>query len=352
MALHALRCCGPRRGLRKLTEAIVLSWVVALIFGTGCKPRASATSDSSASVGVILGDDRHPRTQWLAHSLREAADEHGLSIEMVFHREKSDQLRRLREWSGQQQAGKAAGEEARSQRKRVIVLHPLHESGWEDVLESVRAQRVPVITIDRELELRVVHLFTTHIGPAPSEQGTRAARVLAAELAFPSVVLEIEGEPSGLTRSRSLAFESVLSELGDVQIVRWGAAELEQALTDPLQAFPVVTTESGGKATTYRGVFIHRSSDVETILRLIRDAGARPGRDVPVVCVGAEADRLLDVQSGKLLACVEDNPLLGPWAMEAVESLLHRQPVTRRVEVPVRTLDATQIMRVLPDQRY
>ncbi len=45
-----------------------------------------------------------------------------------------------------------------------IVLAPVTETGWESVLEEARAAGIPVIIVDRQVELSDVSLYTSWVG--------------------------------------------------------------------------------------------------------------------------------------------------------------------------------------------
>ena len=65
-----------------------------------------------------------------------------------------------------------------SQRVDYIVFSPVTESGWDTVLEEAKEAGVPVILMDRMVDVEDDSLYTTWIGSDVAEEGRKAGRWL------------------------------------------------------------------------------------------------------------------------------------------------------------------------------
>ena len=65
-----------------------------------------------------------------------------------------------------------------SQRVDYIVFSPVTESGWDTVLEEAKEAGIPVILMDRMVEVEDASLYNTWIGPHTEEEGRKDGRWL------------------------------------------------------------------------------------------------------------------------------------------------------------------------------
>jgi ABC-type sugar transport system substrate-binding protein len=98
-------------------------------------------------------------------SIRKAARDAGIDLRLKdAHRSQEKQVAALRSFV--------------SQRVDVIAFSPVVETGWEGVLREIRSAKIPVILLDRAIEISDESLYVSLIGSDFVEEGRRAARWL------------------------------------------------------------------------------------------------------------------------------------------------------------------------------
>ena len=98
-------------------------------------------------------------------SIRKAAREAGIELRLEdAHRSQENQVAALRSFV--------------SQRVDVIAFSPVVETGWEAVLREIRSAGIPVILMDRTIEVSDDSLYVSLIGSDFVEEGRRAGRWL------------------------------------------------------------------------------------------------------------------------------------------------------------------------------
>ena len=94
-----------------------------------------------------------------------------------------------------------------SQRVDYIVFAPVIESGWDTVLQEAKDAGIPVIVIDRMVDVKDESLYTTWIGTDAREEGKKAGiwleQYLRERNRGRSVPRRRSAERRGLRRSRS-----------------------------------------------------------------------------------------------------------------------------------------------------
>src|SRR5688572_6365944 len=109
------------------------------------------------------------------------------------------------------------------QRVDVIVFAPVVESGWDLVLKEIRSAGIPVILMDRNIEVNDSSLYVSHVGSDFVEEGRRAGRWLLehtrdepGEIA----ILELRGsDGSTPANNRKLGFAEAIAADARYRIV-------------------------------------------------------------------------------------------------------------------------------------
>ena len=205
-----------------------------------------------------------------------------------------------------------------------IVLAPIAESGWDDVLQEAKNAGIPVIIVDRQIDVGDESLYTSWVGSNFLAEGERAIRWLEGaiqqqgRLNQPLRILHIQGT-DGAT----------------AQIQR------TKALNDAVRTHPGWTVVSRLKgeyteAKAYELVrdFLSSGEPIDVIysendnmsfgaIRALDEAGISYGRDGDVMIISFDAvrDALKLCLEGKINICVECNPLHGPRVASLITQL-------------------------------
>src|ERR1043165_2292896 len=76
-----------------------------------------------------------------------------------------------------------------------IILAPKVETGWDQVLKDARAAKIPVILVDRGIDVKEDSLYTTLIASDFVAEGKMAADWLAKKMNGKASIIELEGTP-------------------------------------------------------------------------------------------------------------------------------------------------------------
>ena len=229
-----------------------------------------------------------------------------------------------------------------------IVLAPVVETGWEPVLRRARERGIPVVLVDRGVDVTDASLFATLIASDFVAEGRRAGEWLARRLDGQGRIVELQGTPGSapaLDRKRGFA-EALASHPG---------LTLERSQSGDF-------TRAGGKAVmeaflaagpdAIDGVFAHNDDMALGALAAIEEAGLRPGSDLVIVSIDGVREALAAVADGRLGCSVECSPLLGPAAFDAVERAVRGEALPSRILVEDGLFDAGNAAAALPTRAY
>ena len=196
-----------------------------------------------------------------------------------------------------------------------IVLAPIMESGWENVLQEAKTAGIPVIIVDREISVADESLYSCWVGSDFRAEGERAVRWLEEEL-----------RQSGRENGTLHILHIQGTDGATAQIGRTGALE-DAAAAHPnweiIGRLPGEYTE----AKSYELVrdFLVEDRDIDVIysendnmsfgaMRALEEAGISYGEkgSVTIISFDAVRDAMQCCLEGKINVCVECNPLHGP----------------------------------------
>jgi simple sugar transport system substrate-binding protein len=196
-----------------------------------------------------------------------------------------------------------------------IVLAPTTELGWDTVLKEAKAAEIPVIIIDRRIEIEDENLFTCWIGSDFRTEGDKAVKWLDRHFGNkPVQIIHLQGNlGSSAQIGRTAGLKTGLATHDNWSLAAQESGEFTQAKGQELmekfldQEFNVVYAENDNMA--------YGAIDV------LRAAGREPGKDVVVVSFDASRRGLELTLAGDISYDVECNPLHGPRVAAIIEQL-------------------------------
>ena len=210
----------------------------------------------------------------------------------------------------------------------VIVISPVVETGWDEVLQEARDAGIPVLLSDRKIDVPI-DLYTAFIGADFIEQGKRCASwMLQANTDAEQIrILELQGtEGASPTRERKLGFEQQIEGDSRCRIVWSGYGDYNQ---------------EGGKRVVQEYldqgqwnvdvIFSHNDDMALGALEVLEKHGIRPGVDVQIMSIDGTANALTALQKGQLNCVAECNPLLGPQLLKAIADLMNGKELPLRI---------------------
>jgi simple sugar transport system substrate-binding protein len=235
-----------------------------------------------------------------------------------------------------------------AQKVDAIVLAPIVESGWEPVLREAKSAGVPVVLVDRGVDVADDSLYATLVASDFIEEGRMAARWLAKRLGGKGRVVELRGTPGAVPAiDRKRGFEEALAAYPDLVVVRSQSGEFTRAKgKEAMETF--LHAEGNG----IDAVYAHNDDMALGAIQAIEEAGRKPGADLVVVSIDGVRAAFDAMAAGKLQCTVECNPLLGPAAFDAIEKILAGESVPKWIRVEDRIFEAPVAPEIVASRKY
>ena len=242
-----------------------------------------------------------------------------------------------------------------SQRVDYIVFSPITEDGWDTVLQEAKDAQIPVILIDRKVNVPDDSLYTTWIGSDFYKEGRMAATALdeclkrqnRGEDRIRIVVLQ-GTRGATATIGRTSGFNEIAGEHENWVILDQVDAEF---------------TTAKGQEQMERLLRLHPDIDVVIsqnddmtfgALEAIRGAGLTPGEkgDVIVISFDAVKAALELVESGDIAADVECNPNQGEYVETVIQKMENNEAVAKMYVVPETVFTRENVTKALEERTY
>lgn len=208
-----------------------------------------------------------------------------------------------------------------------IVLAPVTETGWDTVLQEAKDADIPVIIIDRRVDVADERLFTCWVGSDFELEGKKAAEWLnqyarAKGIAPEDIhIVNIQGTiGSSAQIGRTKALSNAARQYG------W----------DLVAEVPGDFTQAKGKEVmesvlrqydSINVVYCENDNEALGAIEAIEAAGKKVGSDITrgeimvISFDGVNADALSYVKKDKITAIVECNPFHGPRVASVIQQL-------------------------------
>ena len=207
-----------------------------------------------------------------------------------------------------------------------ILLAPVTETGWDTVLQEAKDADIPVIIVDRMVDVSDDSLYTTWIGTDSLLEGRKAAEWLNAYTTAKGIdakdvnIVDIQGTIGSTAQiGRSKGLEEGVDNYG------WNL--LAQQSGEFTQAKGQEVMESMLKQyDNINVVYCENDNEAFGAIDAIEAAGKTVGSDIAngeimVMSFDTTNAGLTDTLSGKIACDVECNPLHGPRAEELIKAL-------------------------------
>lgn len=240
-----------------------------------------------------------------------------------------------------------------SQAVDVIVIAPVKEDGWETVLGEAKEAGIPVIVVDRMIDVDDDSLFTCWVGSDFKQEGIDAANWLLdymeeqgrAEEEHNIVILKgTIGSSAQIGRSEGFN-ETIIPHLN------------YKILTQQNGEF----TQARGKKAMEECLEIYDDIDVVVsqndnmsfgVIEALKDAGKKPGEDVVIISFDAVRGAFEAMIRGEMNVSVECNPLHGPRVAELAKKIVAGETVAKLQYVEEGIYPAETAREELPGRKY
>ncbi|MBO1752087.1 ABC transporter substrate-binding protein [Actinotalea sp. BY-33] len=228
-----------------------------------------------------------------------------------------------------------------------IVIAPIVEDGWDDVLQEAQDAEIPVILEDRTVSASE-DLYASWVGLDFELEGQMAGEWAAEQFTEPTNMVVLEGTTgSAPANDRAAGFD----------------AAIEGTPIEKIDSQSGDFTRDGGKSVMEGFLQKHGADGIDLVyahnddmglgaIEAIEAAGAVPGEDIKIITIDAVRDGMQALVDGKINYIVECNPLLGDAAAELVKAVLNGEEVAKTTIVEDQAFDQAAAEAALPDRTY
>ncbi|WP_018548878.1 ABC transporter substrate-binding protein [Streptomyces sp. LaPpAH-108] len=205
---------------------------------------------------------------------------------------------------------------------KLLVIAPLNSDGWDPVLQSARAKKIPIITIDRQINATPCKDYVSFIGSDFVQQGRRAAdQLIEATGGKGEIAILLGAAGNNVTTERTKGFEEqIKAKAPGLKVVFKQTGEFTrekgQSVTEQL-----IQSKPGIKA-------IYAENDEMGLgaVNALKGAGKKPGA-VKIVTIDGTRNAVQGIADGWISAVIESNPRFGPLAFSTLDSFTQGKPV-------------------------
>ena len=217
-----------------------------------------------------------------------------------------------------------------------IIVAPVIESGWETVLKEAKDAGIPVIIMDRMLNVTDDSLYVTHVGSDMQGEGQRAGLWLEKKLAKDKRnteeidIVVIQGtRGSSAQRGRTKGFDTIAERHANWNILTQIDGDFtlrkgKEVMRQILKTYPDFD------------VLVCQNDDMAFgALEALDEAGIKTGVDGDVILISFDATKeaLELVQQGIIDADVECNPDQGDDILRIIKKVEAGEPVAKNYTV-------------------
>lgn len=241
-----------------------------------------------------------------------------------------------------------------SQRVDYIIFSPVVETGWETVLQEAKQAGIPVILMDRNVDVEDQSLYVTCVGSNFVEEGEKAGHWLEGELVRQrksaqsvNIVILTGTEGSSSQIGRSAGFATVAARHDNWNILEEKCAEF---------------TSTKGKEVMK--TFLRRYPDIDVVvsqnddmtfgaIEAIRESGRTVGVNGDIMILSFDAVRgALDmVADGTINVDIECNPNQGEYLLNVISMLEAGEPVEKKYYVEEDVFTIENVTQELLEER-
>ena len=226
-----------------------------------------------------------------------------------------------------------------------IVLAPTTEQGWETVLSEAKAAGIPVIIVDRMIEVADNSLFTCWIGSDFRKEGDEAVKWMEREKA-PLRIVHLQGNiGSSAQIGRTEGLDAGLAVHPEWQLVFRASGDFTQAKGQELVEALL------NEGTAFDLIYSENDNMAYGAIDALKKAGLMPGRDVTLISFDSSRTALCMILNGEISYDVECNPLHGPRVRAIIEQLEQGETPPKFTYVEETAFDREMLTEALIDSR-
>jgi simple sugar transport system substrate-binding protein len=210
-----------------------------------------------------------------------------------------------------------------------IILAPVVETGWDEVLEEAQDNEIPVLIVDRNVTADE-SLYITRVSSDFVHEGRLSAAWLVQATAGNCNIVELQGTVgSSAALDRQQGFNEVIALFPDMQITMSQSGDFTRTGgKEVMESFL-----KAGDPAEICAVWAHNDDMLIGATQAIKEAGLDPASDILTISVDAIPDIFLAMSEGDANATVELSPNMGGPAFDAIVAYLNGEELPRWIPV-------------------
>lgn len=210
-----------------------------------------------------------------------------------------------------------------------IILSPVVETGWDEVLQEVHDVGIPLVIVDRNVTTDP-SLFLTRVASDFVHEGRLAAAWLVQQTSGECDLIELEGTVgSSAARDRQIGFNEVIALFPRMRILLSQSGDFTRDGGRRVME-TILQTEDMSKICA---LWAHNDDMAIGAIEAMKAYGVDPGDDIFIVSVDAIPDIFVSMMNGDTNATVELSPYMADPAFDAIEMYLAGEDVPPLIPV-------------------
>ncbi len=203
-----------------------------------------------------------------------------------------------------------------------IVVMPITEEGWDAVLKEAKDAGIPVIVVDRMVNVKDENLVTAHVGSDFYAEGKKATDWMKQKYGNAEQVniIHIQGTKGSTPQiGRTAALDDAVKADPKWKVIARMDGDFTEAKT-----YEVMKEDLSNRETLPQIDVVYCENDNEAYgaIKALEGFGYTCGKNgVSVISFDATYNALVYCQKGKLALTVECNPLLGPLVESVIRTM-------------------------------
>ncbi len=229
----------------------------------------------------------------------------------------------------------------------VIILAPIVEDGWDDILKKAKDAGIPVIIVDRMVSADE-SLYSCWIGSNFDKEGKDAAQWLVDNNGTTEAqnIVILEGTTGASAQiGRSEGFDSIISKYTNYTVLASESGDFDKAKGKDLMK------DYLGRFDKIDVIVTQNDNMAYGVIEAIQEAGGKAS-DYTIISFDGEANAFKEMISGNIAVDVECNPLQGPTVEEVMKKILAGETVEKKLYMEEGVYPASEAADEVANRKY
>lgn len=231
-----------------------------------------------------------------------------------------------------------------------ILLSPVVETGWENVLNEAKQAKIPVILTDRAIKTSQSNLYTCFVGSDFNKEGRMAGEFLMKKFRGEKEdvnIVELYGTVnSSPAEGRSNGFKEAIKNSSNFKVICSQSGDFmhskgKEVMRVILSAYKDIDV-----------LYSHNDSMTLGAIEAMEEVGIVPGKDIVIITIDGEQKIINAMKDGKINCVIECNPKLGDTIVDLTKKLLNGEDIPPTVFVDDEVFTEWDNLSIIPPRGY